>query len=831
VILQRLRVDSFRALEALEVRFGPGLNVVRGPNEAGKSTLQAAIVAVLFADPHSRTRATEAMKPWGLDTFPALTAEIASPGQEYSVTKDFEARRAEVLLPDGKRLTDRAGVAEAMGRLTQIGDEASYRATACLVQQQWAQISAGAELQELVQQSLTGGIEGLAVGDILAKLDRSIADLERGSKRQAPKNPGELTATIARREAVERELARARADYATRTRAQAELELGRNALSDTTARLEQAENLRSRAERYIRLDREVSELRRNADRLGGRLVRVQRLGLEIEALRNGLEEAPAVDREMAQDVATWADRQRDRISELHALRRQEALLDNECKQLQAEARKTAGTEIGPDTVHRATELKRQAEEARERAGRHLAQAQDYSERTESIRRHLAPRKYLLTIGVLSIVLGAVAATEHLLGLGACALGTALVIAALLRRAPADLRELPRKIETAQKAHRADIESSRDKTTELRRLLADLLPDEPVDLDRGVAELAELAARRARDTAEGHAVLHARQEALKDLRTRIGRTDDLIASLQRRLEAVLRETSLESVEDLIEQAETRESALRDLGERESQREGLLDGETEEQMADGHRKLLLDVRAREYEMESPELATARLSPRQYEELLAEIAGLREQSETLVAKIRQAEIAVATAGSDADAVNVLEGQLDRLVERETVLRERLEVRRIARDVLHQARQETFSEAGDLLEPKMSELLSQLTGRRYVDVRLDSDMRPVVAAPGHGHEIAADDLHAVPDLSCATREQVFLAARLAIINMLWPEGGPPVLLDDPLVNFDPERSQAALEAVRDLAQVHQVILFTCSHDYDRWADHVVELAGPEGR
>ncbi len=353
----------------------------------------------------------------------------------------------------------------------------------------------------------------------------------------------------------------------------------------------------------------------------------------------------------------------------------------------------------------------------------------------------------------------------------------------------------------------------------------------MDLDRGVAELAELSARRARDTAEGHAVLHARQEALKDLRARIGRTDDLIATLQRRLETILRETNLESVEDLIEQAETREKALRDLGERESQREGLLDGETEEQVTESHRKLLLDVRAREYEMESSELATARLSPRQYEELLADIAGLRERSETLLAKIRQAEIAVATAGSDADAVNVLEGQLERLVERETVLKERLEVRRIARDVLYQARQETFSEAGDLLEPKMSELLSLLTGRRYVDVRLDSDMRPVVAAPGHGHEIAADDLHGVPDLSCATREQVFLAARLAIIHMLWPEGGPPVLLDDPLVNFDPERSQAALEAVRDLARVHQVILFTCTHDYDRWADHVLELAGPEAK
>ena len=92
MILQRLRVDSFRALEALEVRFGPGLNVVRGPNEAGKSTLQAAIVTVLFADPHSRTKATEAMKPWGLDTFPALSAEIASRARNTGHPRTSRAR-------------------------------------------------------------------------------------------------------------------------------------------------------------------------------------------------------------------------------------------------------------------------------------------------------------------------------------------------------------------------------------------------------------------------------------------------------------------------------------------------------------------------------------------------------------------------------------------------------------------------------------------------------------------------------------------------------------------------------------------------------------------
>ena len=62
--ITRLRVENVRRFRApLELRdFAPGLNLFTGPNEAGKSTLVAAIRAAFFE--RSRSNAGEALLPW-----------------------------------------------------------------------------------------------------------------------------------------------------------------------------------------------------------------------------------------------------------------------------------------------------------------------------------------------------------------------------------------------------------------------------------------------------------------------------------------------------------------------------------------------------------------------------------------------------------------------------------------------------------------------------------------------------------------------------------------------------------------------------------------------
>jgi uncharacterized protein YhaN len=76
------------------------------------------------------------------------------------------------------------------------------------------------------------------------------------------------------------------------------------------------------------------------------------------------------------------------------------------------------------------------------------------------------------------------------------------------------------------------------------------------------------------------------------------------------------------------------------------------------------------------------------------------------------------------------------------------------------------------------------------------------------------------VESLSRGTREQLFLALRLALAASYARRGAPlPLVLDDVLVNFDADRARAAAELLRDFAEAgHQLLVFTCH-------EHIFEL------
>jgi len=57
-----------------------------------------------------------------------------------------------------------------------------------------------------------------------------------------------------------------------------------------------------------------------------------------------------------------------------------------------------------------------------------------------------------------------------------------------------------------------------------------------------------------------------------------------------------------------------------------------------------------------------------------------------------------------------------------------------------------------------------------------------------------------------------LYLAIRLGLIARSGAVGSSlPVLMDDVLVNFDPERRTGAVEAIAQLAEERQVVFFTC--------------------
>ena len=69
-----------------------------------------------------------------------------------------------------------------------------------------------------------------------------------------------------------------------------------------------------------------------------------------------------------------------------------------------------------------------------------------------------------------------------------------------------------------------------------------------------------------------------------------------------------------------------------------------------------------------------------------------------------------------------------------------------------------------------------------------------------------------ATGQLSRGTEDQLYLALRFGLIREFGARSARlPVIVDDILVNFDPERAQRAAAAFVDLAQTNQVLVFTC--------------------
>jgi uncharacterized protein YhaN len=108
-----------------------------------------------------------------------------------------------------------------------------------------------------------------------------------------------------------------------------------------------------------------------------------------------------------------------------------------------------------------------------------------------------------------------------------------------------------------------------------------------------------------------------------------------------------------------------------------------------------------------------------------------------------------------------------------------------------------------------RASILFAELTGGSFAGLSILDDEAPrVVGVRPRG---AATTSVEVDGMSEGTRDQLFLALRLAALEQRLSVGEPlPFLVDDILVNFDDERARLALVALADLSRKTQVLFFT---------------------
>jgi DNA repair exonuclease SbcCD ATPase subunit len=197
VRITRLALRDFRRYRELEIPLSPGLTIVHGPNEAGKTTIQRAIELALTRKVTSNGADMEALRPWDAaeDVRPVVTLEFevddddrgTRPGK---LEKAFRGAKGTVLLEvDGETITDPTLADQAIAELTGIPSEAFFRSTASVRHQELADLDRDeAVLRDRLQASISGADRGTSRAR--RSLERALYELNT----KGAKNPGRVKA-------------------------------------------------------------------------------------------------------------------------------------------------------------------------------------------------------------------------------------------------------------------------------------------------------------------------------------------------------------------------------------------------------------------------------------------------------------------------------------------------------------------------------------------------------------------------------------------------------------------------------------------------------------
>ncbi len=285
---------------------------------------------------------------------------------------------------------------------------------------------------------------------------------------------------------------------------------------------------------------------------------------------------------------------------------------------------------------------------------------------------------------------------------------------------------------------------------------------------------------------------------------IDRLRGQIQELEERIEAIRRELpelaglELSSLLAAADRAEALRSELRDL---DHQWQAHADGD--EGFASALRTSTLD------EVQDERQRLARQMRERDEERTRELASAETVRRALQSR-EQATVAL-ERGQHLEGLRAqLGGAVDRWVPL-ALARHLMEAARVRFEKTQQP--QLLVEAGRIFE--------QLTLGEYVQLtRSVGHVTELQAIPKTGLAKTA------AEMSTGTREQLYLAIRLAYLKQYSQRAEPlPLVMDDVLVNFDEDRAKQTLRVLSDFSQSHQILFLTCH----RRMVELVQLIRPE--
>lgn len=234
----------------------------------------------------------------------------------------------------------------------------------------------------------------------------------------------------------------------------------------------------------------------------------------------------------------------------------------------------------------------------------------------------------------------------------------------------------------------------------------------------------------------------------------------------------------------------------------------------QNAARQRRALTEARTAAAEAQARQSFAAEQTPSEApQEMVPQPARSRERA---AAEYAQVQSRAAAVQSELDRLSgqlhvmgdpsELQAGLERTQDEISTLQSEYDALRLAMDTLTAANSTLQNRFSPQLSRRTAELFQELSMGRYTGAALDRSFH--LTAQPTGDPLQRD----IQLLSAGAADQLYLAARLAICQLVLPEEKQvPIILDDALTNFDDERCAAALRLLKQEASHRQILLFTC--------------------